>query len=94
MDNKSNITFGCDPEEFVFGPFGGHIHIGKITIWDRIFGNCEKGIHKFEQFLVKEIPPSNFSMKEGTVGGLVLAIDHLTERHYEIRCKKCGIVAR
>jgi hypothetical protein len=63
----------------------------KTTLLDRIFGNCEKGVHKFNKFLIKETPPTNLTSFRATyTSDAINIIDSLTKREYEIRCKHCG----
>lgn len=60
------------------------------TVLDRIFGNCKKGIHRFEKFLVRETPPSKLTVREAWGVNYSEIMKSLTLREYEIRCKVCG----
>lgn len=61
-----------------------------MNIFDRIFGNCSKGIHKFESFLIKEVPPQGLKSFKGNSYQFEDLVDSMTKREYEIRCKHCG----
>lgn len=92
MDMYENPDeFGCNPNQ-PEGVVGfGHIHIGKITLLDRIFGNCEKGLHRFQQFLVSEQFPTRFKMGEAHIKGDVVGfVEALKTKRYAIRCTRCG----
>jgi len=58
------------------------------NLLDKIFGNCEKGVHRFESYLVHIIPPSRIQELEGY--GVAKILDVLSEKKYEIRCEVCG----
>jgi hypothetical protein len=63
----------------------------KTSIFDRIFGNCENGVHKFRSFLIKETPPDNLTKLRGADASEVIeVINSLTKREYIVRCFKCG----
>lgn len=62
-----------------------------MNILDMIFGNCEKGVHKYKSFVLKETPPNNIaSLKTGYTSDAIDMIHSLTKVEYEIRCKNCG----
>lgn len=52
---------------------------------------CGETNHKFEEFLVEEIPPdfdkTGITKLSGDVSGF---IESLTKKKYAIRCKYCG----
>lgn len=64
------------------------------NIFDIIFGNCEKGLHRFENFEVARIPPDPSTAFSGgiqtTVQGMEIMMEALTEIRHELRCKICG----
>ncbi len=64
----------------------------KISIADRILGNCEKGIHSFSTFLVHKIPPRIDALAgvKTNVYGMEVILTLLTEEISEIRCTRCG----
>lgn len=65
-----------------------------MNIFDQIFGNCEKGIHRFESFEIARIPPDpSTSLRGGintTVEGMRIVLEALTEIKHDVRCKICG----
>jgi len=61
-----------------------------MNIFDQMFGDCKKGIHQFEKFLVESIPPKISSSMKTTVEGMQIYIESMTTKRYEIRCKHCG----
>jgi hypothetical protein len=58
----------------------------KATLLDRIFGNCEKGIHKYQEYEIKSYIPAGFSIKEA-YGDI---LETVKTRISVIRCKHCG----
>ena len=57
---------------------------------------CAEGVHKFESLLVKSTPPSSEQLSQTTIPSIIFpefsvpAIQALTNREYEIRCRWCG----
>lgn len=63
----------------------------RITLLDRIFGNCEKGIHKFQGFLVSDKLPSELDIANLHIKGDVESVlGAIKNKIYEIRCVRCG----
>ena len=62
----------------------------KISLLDRIFGCCEKGIHRFKT-RYKDIIPPNIGSIEGCCSDVESFIDKLTRKSgaYEV-CTRCG----
>lgn len=64
----------------------------KVYIWDLLFGNCSKGIHKFEQYLIKFTPTSReMNFKNASANDIAYLVETMGSKIYEIRCKHCGI---
>jgi hypothetical protein len=58
----------------------------RTNLLDRIFGNCEKGVHKYEEFEIKSYLPTGLTIKSFT-GDI---IESFKTRISVVRCKHCG----
>jgi len=62
------------------------------TILDRIWGNCEKGLHRFKSFEIARIPPrlEEFRGIKTSAIAVIEFAETLTQIRYEVRCEVCG----